>query len=66
MARIKIQRSERQTAPYKATPLGGAAIPALQIGAMVESGVTGLFKPIEDTILLGEKDGKGECEKGRT
>ena len=55
MARIKIQRSERQTAPYKAAPLGGAAIPALQIGAMVESGVTGLFKPIEDAKKVNKK-----------
>jgi len=55
MARIKIQRSERQTAPYKATPLGGAAIPALQIGAMVESGITGLFKPVEDAKKVNKK-----------
>ena len=55
MARIKIQRSERQTAPYKATPLGGAAIPALQIGAMVESGITGLFKPTEDAKKVNKK-----------
>ena len=55
MARIKIQRSERQVAPYKATPLGRAAMPALQIGAMVESGVTGLFKPIEDAKKVNKK-----------
>ena len=56
MARIKIQRSERQVAPYKAAPLGGAALPVLQIGAMVESGVTGLLKPIEDAQKLTKKE----------
>ena len=35
MAVIKIQRSDRQVAQYQAPPLGSAALPVFQIGAMV-------------------------------
>ena len=55
MARIKIQRSQRGVAPYKAAPLGSAALPILQIGAMIESGITGLFKPIEEAKAKTKK-----------
>ena len=48
MANIKIQRSERTVAPYESTQVSAAALPVFQIGAMVEKGITGLLKPIED------------------
>jgi len=55
MAIIKIKRSERQVAPYQAPPLGGASLPILQIGAMVEQGINALTKPIVDAAKLTKK-----------
>ena len=48
MANIKIQRSGRRVAPFESTQVSAAALPVFQIGAMVEKGITELFKPIED------------------
>ena len=56
MARIKIQRSQRQIAPYKTPPLGAASLPALQIGAMVEQGFNALTKPIANAAKLTKKE----------
>ena len=48
MAVIKIQRSDRRVTPYDNTQVSAAALPVFQIANIVESGVTGLIKPIED------------------
>ena len=48
MAKIKIERSNRQIAQYQNTPIGGAALPVNQIGGMVEIGFNALTKPIVD------------------
>ena len=47
MARIKILRSERQTAPYKASPIGSASLPVLQIGSQVEVGFSAIGNSIK-------------------
>ena len=55
MANIKIARSERRVAPFDNTKTSTAALPVFQVGAMVESGFTGLFKPIKDAIAKTKK-----------
>jgi hypothetical protein len=55
MAKIKIQRSNRQIAQLQNTPVGAAALPTLQIGAMVEQGFNALTKPILDAAKLTKK-----------
>ena len=55
MANIKIARSERRVAPFDNTKTSSAALPVFQVGAMVESGFTGLFKPIKDAIAKTKK-----------
>ena len=55
MAKIKIERSNRQIAQYKNTPIGAAALPTLQIGAMVEQGFNALTKPVMDELKLKKK-----------
>ena len=55
MAKIKIERSNRQIAQYQNTPIGGAALPINQIGGMVEIGFNALTKPIVDAAKLTKK-----------
>jgi hypothetical protein len=55
MAKIKIQRSNRQIAQFQNTPVGAAALPTLQIGAMVEQGFNALTKPILNAAKLTKK-----------
>ena len=55
MAVIKIQRSDRGVAQFKTPPLGSAALPVFQIGAMVEQGFNALTKPIVDAAKLTKK-----------
>ena len=55
MAKIKIERSNRQIAQYQNTPIGGAALPVNQIGGMVEIGFNALTKPIVDAAKLTKK-----------
>ncbi len=55
MAKIKIQRSNRQIAQLQNTPVGAAALPTLQIGAMVEQGFNALTKPIVAAARLTKK-----------
>ena len=55
MAVIKIQRSDRGVAQFKTPPLGSAALPVFQIGAMVEQGFNALTKPIADAAKLTKK-----------
>tara|TARA_R100001443_G_scaffold114806_1_gene131342 strand:- start:940 stop:2607 length:1668 start_codon:yes stop_codon:yes gene_type:complete len=55
MAKIKIERSNRQIAQLQNIPVGAAALPTLQIGAMVEQGFNALTKPILDAAKLTKK-----------
>ena len=55
MAKIKIERSNRQIAQFQGTPTSAAALPTLQIGAMVEQGFNALTKPIVDAAKLTKK-----------
>ena len=52
MAKIKIERSNRQAAQFQGTPTSAAALPVFQIGAMVEQGFNALTKPIVDAAKL--------------
>jgi hypothetical protein len=55
MAKIKIERSNRQVAQFQGTPTSAAALPVFQIGAMVEQGFNALTKPIVDAAKLTKK-----------
>ena len=55
MAKIKIERSNRQAAQFQGTPTSAAALPVFQIGAMVEQGFNALTKPIVDAAKLTKK-----------
>ena len=55
MAKIKIERSNREIAQFQNTPIGAAALPTLQIGAMVEQGFNALTKPVMDELKLKKK-----------
>ena len=55
MAKIKIQRSNRQVAQFQGTPTSAAALPTFQIGSVVEQGFNALTKPIVDAAKLTKK-----------
>jgi len=55
VAKIKIERSNRQVAQFQGTPTSAAALPVFQIGAMVEQGFNALTKPIVDAAKLTKK-----------
>ena len=47
MAKIKIERSNRQIAQFQNTPIGAAALPVNQIGGMVEQGFVAIGNSIK-------------------
>ena len=47
MAKIKIERSNRQVAQLQNTPIGAAALPVNQIGGMVEQGFVAIGNSIK-------------------
>ena len=55
MAKIKIERSNRQAAQFQGTPTSAAALPVFQIGGMVEQGFNALTKPVMDELKLKKK-----------
>ncbi len=55
MAKIKIERSNRQVAQFQGTPTSAAALPVFQIGSMVEQGFNALTKPIVAAARLTKK-----------
>ena len=63
MAVIKIQRSDRRVTPYDNTQVSAAALPVFQIANIVESGVSGLIKPIEEARKKTKKMMGGTMKK---
>jgi len=55
VAKIKIERSNRQAAQFQGTPTSAAALPVFQIGGMVEQGFNALTKPVMDELKLKKK-----------
>ena len=47
MAKIKIERSNRQVAQFQNTPIGAVSLPVNQIGGMVEQGFTAIGNSIK-------------------
>ncbi len=47
MAKIKIERSNRQVAQFENTPIGAVSLPVNQIGGMVEQGFTAIGNSIK-------------------